>query len=371
MEFGFAHCYHLHLSMLPFHPGSFAERMDKACGMMKAAGATFFRPHIHWNRVEPFIEKPGLKVREVTEAMIEEYAAGEKKGVFWDETDLMVDKMLEHGIRPFLCLGAGYLHQLPMFESKGHVRPFNPSNVDRGAYLGRLYLHARAAVRRYKGRCRHWQLENELNEAGETAVVMGWRQGLKWFSKSLQLAIMDTLHRAVKEEDPAALTSHNVCGMEFKFIPYLYDWRNDLRQWNKYMDIIGFDPFPNYLSGEPIKIGKAVSQIVKEIKKVDSGKPVYILEDGYPVKPAGKGFSEEGQVTYYRELLKACAENGVDGLFIYCFSSQEGAPGNEWHRRKRMLDVEDWWGVVRADGSTRPAYDFLVERHRIKQGGGK
>ncbi|HOL18210.1 MAG TPA: hypothetical protein PLY40_08010, partial [Bacillota bacterium] len=54
------------------------------------------------------------------------------------------------------------------------------------------------------------------------------------------------------------------------------------------------------------------------------------------------------------------------GVFIYCFSSQEGAPGNEWHRQRRILDVEDWWGVVRADGSTRPAYDYLVERNKRK-----
>lgn len=368
MEFGFSHCYHLHLSMFPFDTGSFEEKMDKACRMMKEAGATFFRPHIHWNRVEPFIEKPGLRVEEVTEAMVEEYAVGNRKDIFWAETDIMIDRMLDHGLKPFLCLGAGYLHQLPCFESKRSVRPFNPSTVERKVYLGHLYLHARAAVRRYKSSCRHWQLENELNEAGETAVVMGWRQGLKWFSRSLQLAIMETLHRAVKGEDPASLTSHNVAGMDYKFIPYLYDWRRDLRQWDRYMDIIGFDPFPNYLSGNPIAIGKAVAGIAGEIKKMNAEKkPVYVLEDGYPVRPSGKGFSEERQVEYYRELLEACGENGVDGLFIYCFSSQEGAPGNEWHRRKGFLSVEDWWGMIRADGSTRPAYDFLVERSRQRQ----
>ncbi len=366
MEFGFAHCYHLHLSLLPFDTGSFETRLDKAYAMMKKAGATFFRPHIHWNRVEPFIYRPGLRVEDVTEEMIEAYAAGAWEGVFWDETDMMINKMLEHGIKPFLCLGAGYLHQLPMFESKKNILPFNPSYIHPEIYLGHLYLHARASVRRYKDRCRHWQLENELNEAGETTVVMKWRRGLKWFSRRFQLALMETLHRAVKKEDPGSLTSHNVCGMGYKVIPGLYDWKRDMKLWDKYMDIVGFDPFPNYLSGDPITIGKVVSKIMRDLKKMNLGKPIYILEDGYPVKPAGKGFSEERQVQYYRELLETCEETGVDGVFIYCFSSQEGAPGNEWHRQRRILDVEDWWGVVRADGSTRPAYDYLVERNKRK-----
>jgi hypothetical protein len=366
MEFGFAHCYHLHLSMLPFNTGSFEERMDKAYGMMKKAGATFFRPHIHWNRIEPFIHHPDLKAKEVTDKTVEEYAMGRKEGVFWTETDIMVDKMLEHGIKPFLCLGGGYLHQLPLFERRRNILSFNPSNIDSKTYMGHLYLYARASVRRYKDRCRHWQLENELNMAGETAVVLKWRHGLRWFSRRFQLALIDTLYRAVKEEAPDSFTTHNICGMSYKLIPYLYDWKRDLSQWNQYMDIIGIDPFPNYSFGHPIVIGKVITGIMNDLRKMNLRKPVYILEDGYPVKPAGKGFSEERQVEYYRALLEACAQNGVDGVFIYCFSSQEGAPGNEWHRRKRRLDVEDWWGVIRADGSTRPAYDYLVNRNRQK-----
>ncbi len=53
----------------------------------------------------------------------------------------------------------------------------------------------------------------------------------------------------------------------------------------------------------------------------------------------------------------------LDGVFIYCFVSQEGAPGNEWHER-RFNDIEEWWGFFRSDGTPLPAYDYLVERMR-------
>jgi hypothetical protein len=81
VDFGFSHCYHLHLSLFPWETASFSERMARACGLMKRAGATSFRPHVHWNRVEPLIENPGLKARDVTDKMVSDYAAGSDGGI--------------------------------------------------------------------------------------------------------------------------------------------------------------------------------------------------------------------------------------------------------------------------------------------------
>lgn len=360
MEFGFSHCYHLHLSLFPWETSSFSERLTKAYTLMKRAGATSFRPHVHWNRVEPIITDPGLRVADVTERMIAQYAEG-RPGVSWDETDLMVDGMVRAGINPFLCLGAAFYHQVPLAEVKKQVIRFDDNRIPNDVYLGHLYLHARAVVRRYKVSCRHWQLENELNEAVGTLVVLKWRNGRRWLSGSFVTQLIGLLNEAVKREDPGALTSHNYA-MGFKMIPGVYDWIRDVRKWDKYVDIVGFDPFPNYLRGEPIGIGGAVARCVRRIRALGLKRPIYILEDGYPVKPEGKGFSEENQKRYVGELLDAAAEQKLDGVFIYCFVSQEGAPGNEWHKRRGFNDIEDWWGLFRSDGTPRPAYHYLVER---------
>jgi hypothetical protein len=360
MDFGFSHCYHLHLSLFPWDTSSFRDRLDKAYRLMKKAGAVSFRPHVHWNRVEPVIVNPGIKPHEVTDAMVERYAKG-KDGVFWEETDLMVNRMLAHGIRPFLCLGAAYLHQVPLAEHKGKFIRFEGNAIPDDVYMGHLYLHARAVVRRYRGKCTHWQLENELNESGPTELIFRWREGRRWYSGSFSRAIIELLHRAVKEEDPRSLTAHNY-SMGFRRIPWLYSWKSAIKEWDRYIDIIGYDPFPNYLKGEPIKIADDVARRTKEVRDLGLNKPIYILEDGYPVAPAGKGFSEDNQRRYVQELLEASEKHGLDGVFIYCFVSQEGAPGNEWHKRLQLNDIEDWWGYFRADGTPRPAYEYLVQR---------
>jgi hypothetical protein len=279
----------------------------------------------------------------------------------------MINKMIEHGLNPFLCLGAGYLHQMPLVNTGRHITRFDHHSVPAEAYLGHLSLHARAVVRRYKDRCRRWQLENELNEAAGTFIFLRWRLGIRWLNPGFQNMVMTVLYEAVKKEDPHALTSHNM-SMAFKIIPGLYSWYKDILKWNKYMDIIGFDPFPNYLRGEPIKIGEVLRKTVQKLRNLGLNKPIYVLEDGYPVMPSSRGFSEQGQKRYFEEMLDTAENIGLEGVFPYCFCSQEGSPGNEWHKRMKIQDIEDWWGLFRADGTPRPAYDYLVERHISRTG---
>jgi hypothetical protein len=360
VDFGFSHCYHLHISLFPWETASFSERMARACGLMRRAGATSFRPHVHWNRVEPVIENPGLKAQDVTDKMVAGYAAGEN-GVYWEETDLMVDAMANAGLAPFLCLGAGYLHQMPQVRIGRNVVRFDDPQVPDDVYLGHLYLHARSVVRRYRDRCGRWQLENELNEAVVALLILRWRTGRRWLRRSFKTRVIECLSRAVRQEDKKALTAHNYA-MAFEAVPLVFDWVRDAARWDRYVDIIGFDPFPNYMRGEPIRIGEAVSKNMKRVRASGSKKPIYILEDGYPVRPEARGFSEQGQRRYIEELLGAAEAARLAGVFIYCFVSQEGAPGSEWHKVRRFNDIEDWWGLFRADGTPRPAYDYLVGR---------
>ena len=367
MDFGFSHCYHLHLSLLPWHTGSFSEKLAIAYKMMREAGATSFRPHVHWNRVQPLIFNPELTVRDVTDGMIEEYVSG-TKGVYWEETDLMVKNMVSAGINPFLCLAAAYQHQVPLAQYRGAIVRMDDGPISNQWYLGSIYLHARAVVRRYKGYCKRWQLENELNGAVSQRILYRWRKGNRWLSGKFREELMDVLYNAVKEEDPDAQTAHNFC-FDFSTLQLSFDWRKPIRPWSRYIDIIGYDPFPNYLKGNPIKIRDEMKRGVDLIRSLGYDKRLYILEDGIPVLPAKNGFSEQVQADYIKELLDAAEENKLDGVFYYCFSSQEGAPGSEWHKTLPMHVVEDWWGLIRSDGTSRPAYDYLVKRNLEKAGG--
>ncbi|MEW6777106.1 MAG: hypothetical protein AB1405_12485 [Bdellovibrionota bacterium] len=360
LDLGFSHFYHLDLSLFPFDPSSFADRLERAFSLMKAAGVRSFRPHIHWNEVEPVVINPSLKKEDVTDSMIEGYARGDQEGIFWQKTDLLVDSMVRHGIDPFLCLGSSMHPQAPLISQKRRVSRFSVAEVPFEIYLGHLYLYARAAVRRYKDRCRRWQLENEFN-VNELYLLVQWKKGLAWLSRKKQDRIMECLHDAVKREDRQALTGHNFVAA-LKEVPRIYSWKQDIVRWNHLLDIIGIDFFPNYPVGKPIRIGGAMAETVKRVRSLGLNKPIYVLEDGYPVAPTGRGFSEKGQEEYFRQAIESSERLGIDGYFIYCFCSMEGAPGNEWHKQRLINDVEDWWGVVRADGSMRPAYDYLVRR---------
>jgi hypothetical protein len=359
MDLGFSHAYPLGISLLPWDGRSLEQRLERSLTLMRAAGATSFRPHVPWSEIEPVLTGALCTVSEVTETQVERYANG-GDGICWKAMDLAVAKMRAAGIEPFPCLGVAYYPQLPVVEHRRKLRRVNPGQVSWERYLGRLHLHVRAVVRRYCGQCHRWQLENELNGAG-MHVLGGWRQGWAWFSHAFQDRVMQTIHQAVRAEDPTAETAHNFM-VPLRTVPHVYTYRSHLKRWADMIDIVGIDPYPNFLRSEPICVAESFTRAVAEVRRVVPDKRLYILETGYPVRPAGRGFSEENQRSYYREALETALRLGVDGLFFYAFCSQEGAPGAEWCSGSPKNDIQDWWGLVRADGSLRPAYELLRER---------
>jgi hypothetical protein len=72
---------------------------------------------------------------------------------------------------------------------------------------------------------------------------------------------MDMLSRAVLEEDPGALRSHNFV-TNFKVIKGYYDWRNDIERWSSFVEIVGVDSYPNYIIGWP-SMGRSLGKTVK------------------------------------------------------------------------------------------------------------
>jgi len=344
---GFSHGHDLDFCY-PWEPADPRRQLAHVYRDLKAAGAGWWRPPIFWNRVEP--EIPADAPAAVPSS---DDVEGYLRTARWDGVDLLVEGASSAGVRLAAVLGCGYTVQLPRVPGKG---PFLPDAAGRARYLNRLALHARAVVRRYRGKVALWQLENELNIAGETGFF-GWRHGRSWWSRTFQDGVLRVLHDAVRAEDPAALTTHNISA-DIKPIPRVYSWKDDARRWARYLDVIGLDAYPNYLLGWPDRAG-VVADKVRAALGLGLGKPVVVLESGFPVRPAGRFFSEARQAAWVSALIPAVRKTGAAGLFLYALTSpEEGHDDPRWEGKGARFpqEVERYWGVVRSDGTYRPAF---------------
>lgn len=349
---GFAHCA-FYDSWYPWEGGGFDTRLDHLVADLDLAGANSFRPHIHWHQVEPVLAAGIVAPEDVTEELVESYAAG-GQGIQWQLYDRMIDSLVAARIEPHIVVAAGYDFQIPVSTAGAKCARAVPDCVGRDRYICQAYLHARACVRRYRGRVHIWQLENELNAAGETMLLARWRSGRAWLDRGFKDALIEALCRAVREEDPSALTSHNF-HTDMRLIKGYYDWREDVRRWLRHLDIVGVDAYPNYLAGVPQR-GRAVGEKVAQAARVAQGKPVMVLESGYPVRPRRRGMSEARQASYVCDAVDSVVEAGGSGFYYYTLCSPEGFPVEGCWSNRGFQSVEPWWGLVRGDGSRRAAW---------------
>jgi len=328
------------------------QRLDRAITDMKEIGANAWRPWVHWCIVEPVIAQPLLRMQDVTDEMVEQYARGE--GRFWSDYDYLVQACSEAGIELHLVVGGGYHFHLPYFEHMTSGMKFLPSVVGPEHYLAHLFLHVRAVVRRYREKVSLWQIENELNGAGETRTFVKWRHGKMWWDWSFLTAIMETLYRAVKMEDEKALVSHNFI-TDFRRLPGLLDWKEDIRRWKSFVDIIGVDSYPDYVLGYWSR-GAEVAKKVATAKELIRDKPVMVLEAGYPTAPSYRGFSEQGQVRYIETAVEASIKAGAEGYYYYNLVSPEGQM--RWFQGETLFEkIEPYWGLIRSDGTKKPGFE--------------
>ena len=128
-----------------------------------------------------------------------------------------------------------------------------------------------------------------------------------------------------------------------------------MERWGRYIDIVGVDAFPNYLFGHP-PMGSRVGKKVAQAREVARGKPVMVLESGYPVRPGYRGMSEGGQAVFVRDAVASTADAGGCGFYYYTLCSPEGYPVEGPWSNRFFQSVEPWWGLVRIDWSRRPAW---------------
>ena len=374
-----------------------------------ALGVKWSRVNANWRELTPEVTNPGLTLAQVKSdrALVEEFS----RTADWRGLDRRIKLLVEHGIQPIPIIGHGYSSQLPSFRGKLAT----PDRLGQDHYLALTYLYVAAVVERYDGdglmdapgvRIKLWQIENEPNQAGLTAG-WGWRDpkwipGLlsAWSDWEFMTQLIQTLNQAVKDSDPESLTMVNFhTDVPAKITRLLNQpaWLDAVREWSPYIDVIGFDSYPNYYSPDPVR-GNEVGEKVKQIRSLGLNKPVLIVETDYPSGPSVRGFSAEKQAEFIRQSFWSAYDAGAAGYIKFDMQTLDSHTTDitpkdlaaldrvipMWEKdqlgrlllwalpragyvQKHFLDVvktvEPYWGLVTPSGEKKPGY-FVIEEIR-------
>lgn len=320
---------------------SYEEKLDRLVADFLYVGTSWYRTYIIWKDVDPVLENPELARGDITDDMVEAYAF-EDVDKNWEKYDLLIEKLGENDIHFFMVVGAGYTWELPRVEDQADALVAAlPDTIGYENYIAQACLHVKAAVRRYKGFIKVWVTEAELNMAGPT-VLWGWRDGEAWWDWSFKTDLLSTLSDCVHEEDPEAQVTMN-------FHTDIL-WKNHVRKWAQYLDIISLDAFPNYFISDPV-LGKIVGNRVRQALELGTGKPVVIQETSYPTGVSYFDFSEAKQARYIEEGATAVFEAGGSGYYHFKLSAAEELGGGPWYR-----ESESKYGLIRTDDTYKPGY---------------
>lgn len=363
-------------------------------------GLHWARGDIALNQVIPVIEDPTLTLDDVQNSpwMIDDLL----DNADWSGVDAQLRPMAEAGIDLFAVLGEGWIGTYASIDGEDAT----PDRLGADTYLAYIYLYSRAVVERYDGDgykdadgivIKHWQIENELNQAMFTTLY-GWREptGLEgltslWADWDFLTSLLYTLNRAVHESDPSAVTTQNLhtdIPPEYNRLFRTPGWPDAAYQWRNYMDVMGFDAYPNYYYADPIQ-SDTVGDRVDLLHRI-SGKPVIIMETGYPSGPPELGYSEEKQAQYLEAAVHSAVDAGAIGYLHFKLTSSD-QPTIEltdqdkkdmavlgrlfenghivallgWtarhaeeipHLIEVLQAVEPYWGLVDTAGNRKPAF---------------
>jgi hypothetical protein len=161
------------------------------------------------------------------------------------------------------------------------------------------------------------------------------------------------------------------------------------------MDVLGVDAYPNYYASSPVR-GALLGDRIAQIQPYACGMPIVVIETGYPTGPAQEGFDEAKQAQYLRESYDAAVGAGAAGflwfgartadqhtvqitpedlanLALVANAYDQGDVSAlltflftnlvyvQTHFTQVLQAVEPYWGIVRPDGSHKPAWDVMVK----------
>lgn len=302
--------------------------------ILQDLGMHWYRVVISWKTVMPEVPDPDLTRDDIEQnpQMINDLI----DTIDWTSTDNMIKNLNDAGINVMPLVGHGYGSTHSMYEGERA----SPYLLGEETYLAYMYLHVRAIVEHYDGDgfkdaegivIKYWQIENELNQALLTAI-WGWRepQWLEalyspWASWDFCTELLATLNRAVHDADPDAVTTQNLHTDIHPNLSRLIlqpTWSEAATLWRDHMDIIGFDAYPNYYLSEPV-YGNVVGERTETLYAAGCGKPVMIMEIGYPTGPEEFGYTWENQALFIDEAFHSSYDAGAVGYFQFGLTSAD------------------------------------------------
>lgn len=271
------------------------KQMDRAATLARAAGVKWSREEFSWSRIEP---RPGQ--------------------FDFDFYDRVVDTARRHGVS---------IYGLLAYWS-GWTRPYTEQGIDD------FCRYARAVVRRYKDRIKHWEVYNEPN-------IFFWSG-----PRELYPVLLTRCHAAIKDEDPAAtVLGISTAGIDTAFIRGCLDAAAPF-------DVLTIHPYRVSLQdGGFMRELRTAAQLVK-------GRPVWITEMGWSTEIGGTSERAQAQLLA-RCYLGALASGACQNVSWYNFRSDGTDPFyNEHH-----------FGVLRHDLTPKAGYRALATICRTLTGG--
>jgi glycosyl hydrolase family 42 (putative beta-galactosidase)/putative glycosyl hydrolase len=262
------------------------ERMDKAAAMAQAAGVKWSREEFSWNRIE--------------------IQPGKYDFHYYDK---VVETATNHGIS---------IYGLLAYWSRW-TEPYTEQGIDD------FCKWARAVVRHYKGKIKHWEIYNEPN-------IFFWSG-----PRELYPTLVKKCYMAIKEEDPEAqVLAISTAGIDRKFIQLCLDADSPF-------DILTIHPYRSLLSERAF-----MEELVSTAKLVDN-RPVWITEMGWSTQIGGTDERTQAQLLA-RSYLSSVASGACQNVSWYNFRCD----GND------LFYNEHNFGVLRTDLSPKPGYRSLT-----------
>lgn len=303
-----------------------------------ALGAKVVHSWFQWDFVEENLSEPFLIEEEVTEEMIARYASGEQEGIDWTLTDNHVNEY--DGLDLIMGIGSGWKNSMPLYNGE----KITPDIIGRDQYIGQLYLHTRACVRRYKDKVFLWQIENEPN-ISEILIALGLRVGNSWNDIDFMTRVLAVLEKAVREEDSDALVTIN-------FFVDTNNYQEDIDRWASMVDMIGIDSYQDVFTKDPIAAADTILNKIERISNLSEGKPVMILETGYSSGPDGSDFTEGNQKIFVEELYSKMDDfNACGAIYFKHSTAEESTPG--------LFPSKHYRGLIRENNEKKLSWHFL------------
>jgi hypothetical protein len=250
----------------------------------------------------------------------------------------------------------GLLINTPAWAGDG-----SPNSVPRGLERGfndpenHWAGFARMMAERYKGRIDHWVIWNEPDVWDPSSETHTWKGSVEQFYQ-----LQKTGYLAIKQGNPQA--SVGLAGLT-----YWWDHFHERQQYfERFLEVAErdsearqhnwfFDAAVLHLYNEPEGLYRAPMLFRRLMSARGLSKPIWINETNVPpwndpMNPMPRGdfrATLDEQASYLVQAFAYGLAAGAERISVYPFYDSDGQPGNEL------------MGLIRTDGSARPAYQAL------------